>query len=90
MTTNTPQGKDRSFREIPPKPETSNKLDIITWADKALKDAEHNRRVALANAMEDPEYATKDIISTTTASQGTVNKIARDMGVPPRPRGGHR
>lgn len=85
---------DTMSREIAPLPQPpvdpDDDLAVLEWAAAAHKAAEHNIRVAIARALENPDNPTAEVQQRAPFSAATVNKIARDMGVPKRKPGGHR
>ncbi|MFJ9558294.1 hypothetical protein ACIRPH_31190 [Nocardiopsis sp. NPDC101807] len=80
---------DRDFKPLPERPE-GNDLDDLSWAAAAYEAANNNIKVAIARALENPENPTAEVQKRAPFSQATVNKIARDMGVPKRKPGGHK
>ena len=85
---------DTTSRELTPLPQPptndSSDLDILEWATAAYEAAESNLKVAIALALENPDNPTAEVQQRAPFSAVTVNKIAREMGVPKRKPGGHK
>lgn len=79
----------REFRPLPNRP-VGDDLTDLSWAAEAYEAANHNIKVAIARALENPARTTSQVHERAPFSAATVNKIARDMEVPKRKPGGHK
>ncbi|WP_160051074.1 hypothetical protein [Nocardiopsis sp. FR26] len=65
----------------------SGTLDVLAWAATVHEVADRNIRTAIANAMRDHTVSTEQINQVAPFSPAKVRTIAREEGVPPRPKG---